>query len=84
MLNVRICVGTYCYIAGSAELARLKDNLPEEIKDKVSFIGSACLGCDEDSGNAKPPYAKVGEVLIEECTEEKLFDEIYSQLGIER
>jgi hypothetical protein len=35
-------------------------------------------------GVAKPPYAKVGDVLIQECTEEKLLDEIYRQLGMER
>jgi NADH:ubiquinone oxidoreductase subunit E len=84
MLNVRICVGTYCYITGGEELAKMKKNLPEDIKDKVEMIGSACLGCHDMEGVAKPPYAKVGDVLIQECTEEKLLDEIYCQLGIER
>ncbi|HBN06957.1 MAG TPA: hypothetical protein DD434_14410 [Bacteroidales bacterium] len=84
MLNVRICVGTYCYITGSSDLIKLKDRLPEEIKDKVSFIGSACLGCDESEESPNPPYAKVGDVLIKQCNEEKLLNEIYSQLGLER
>jgi chaperonin cofactor prefoldin len=60
------------------------DRLPEEIKDKVSFIGSACLGCDESDESPNPPYAKVGDVLIKQCNEEKLLNEIYSQLGLER
>lgn len=84
MLNIRICVGTYCYITGGSDLVKVKDHLPEEIKEKVTFIGSACLGCEEDKQTAKPPYAKVGDVMVEECTPEKLIDEIYSQLGIER
>lgn len=46
--------------------------------------GSACLGCHENEGSAKPPYAKVGDVMLEECTEDKLLDEIYKQLGMER
>ena len=62
----------------------MKKNLPEDIKDKVEMIGSACLGCHDMEGVAKPPYAKVGDVLIQECTEEKLLDEIYRQLGMER
>lgn len=84
MLNIRVCVGTYCYIAGGSDLIKIKDQLPEEIKDKVVFVGSACLGCDDEKEISKPPYAKVGDVLIKECTEDKLLDEIYSQLGIER
>jgi len=84
MLNIRICVGTYCYITGGSDLVKVKEHLPEEIKEKVTFIGSACLGCDEDKETSRPPYAKVGDVMISACTEEKLLDEIYSQLGIER
>ena len=84
MLNIRICVGTYCYITGGSDLIKIKDNLPEAIKDKVVFVGSACLGCDDEKETSKPPYAKVGDVLITECTEDKLLNEIYSQLGIER
>ena len=84
MLNIRVCVGTYCYIAGASDLIKIKDQLPEEIKDKVVFVGSACLGCDDEKEISKPPYAKVGDDLIKECTEDKLLDEIYSQLGIER
>ena len=48
MLNVRICVGTYCYITGGQELAKLKKNLPEDLVNKVEIIGSACLGCHEN------------------------------------
>ena len=55
MLNVRICVGTYCYITGGQELAKLKKNLPEDLVNKVEIIGSACLGCHENEGSAKPP-----------------------------
>ena len=84
MLNVRICVGTSCYITGGQELAKLKKNLPEDLVNKVEIIGSACLGCHENEGSAKPPYAKVGDVMLEECTEDKLLDEIYKQLGMER
>jgi NADH:ubiquinone oxidoreductase subunit E len=84
MITVRICVGTYCYIAGGEQLAKYKFYVPDEIKDKVKFLGSACLGCSRDEASAKPPYAKVGDVLISECTEDKLLDEIYKQLGIER
>ena len=41
----------------------LEGLLPEEIKDKVVFVGSACLGCDDEKETSKPPYAKVGDEI---------------------
>lgn len=65
-------------------MAKMKRNLPDELKDKVEIIGSACLGCHEHRGETKPPYVKVENIVIEECTEDKLLNEIYRQLGLER
>ncbi|MBR1625827.1 MAG: hypothetical protein IJ681_01645 [Bacteroidales bacterium] len=80
MVTVRVCVGTYCYLQGGQQLAQWKNYIPKTLMDKVTFVGSSCLGCKED--NAKPPYAKVGEVLIERATPEKIIAEIETQLEL--
>lgn len=82
MVTVRVCVGTYCYLQGGEQLAKWKYYVPEDLKDKVTFLGSSCLGCNADV--AKPPYVKVGDTLLSEATPEKVISEIYKQLGIKK
>jgi hypothetical protein len=69
---------------GRTGIGKIEEEFARRHQKQVEIIGSACLGCHENEGVAKPPYAKVGDVLLEECTEDKLLDEIYRQLGIER
>ncbi len=78
MVTVRICVGTYCYLMGGSQLAQWKNYIPQNLHDKITVLSSSCLGCKED--NAKPPYAKVGEVIIEKATPEKIVEEIEKQI----
>ncbi len=79
MITVRICVGTYCYLQGGQQLAQWKNYIPTRLMDKVTFVGASCLDCKEDE--AKPPYAKVGTVLIKQATPEKIIEEIERQLS---
>lgn len=79
MITVRVCVGTYCYMQGGHQLAQWKNYIPNTLMNKVTFVGSSCLGCHDE--NAKPPYVKVGEVVIENATPEKVIEEIERQLG---
>ena len=78
MVTVKVCVGTYCYLQGGKQLAQWRNYVPSHLQDKVTFLGSACLGCKEDT--AKPPYVKVGNVVIERATAEKVVEEIEKQL----
>jgi len=81
-IKVKICVGTYSYVMGGAELINLKDELPSDLEKKVSIEGAIELkGCDEQS-NAKPPFAEVNGRIIEKATKEKLISEIYKELSI--
>ncbi|MGP1515656.1 MAG: NAD(P)H-dependent oxidoreductase subunit E [Bacteroidales bacterium] len=78
MVTVRVCVGTYCYLQGGQQLAQWKNYIPTSLMDKVTFVGSSCLGCKEN--NTKPPYVMIGEVVIEKATPEKVIEEIEKQL----
>lgn len=78
MLTVKICVGNHCYLAAGSQLALWKNQIPQHLKDKVTILNVSCLGCHETE--AKPPYAKVGEVVIEKATIEKVLEEIERQL----
>ncbi|MBQ6754846.1 MAG: hypothetical protein VZQ58_02960 [Bacteroidales bacterium] len=80
MVTVRICVGTYCYLTGGSQLAQWKNYIPQNLQDKVIVLSSSCLDCNED--NAKPPYVKVGKVLIEQATPEKIVEEIERQITV--
>jgi len=81
-IKVKICVGTYSYVMGGAELVNLKDELPSDLEKWVSVEGAIELkGCDEKS-EAKPPFAEINGRIIEKATKEKLISEIYKELSI--
>ena len=53
-IEVKICMGTMCYVMGGAELKAAIDSLPQE-KIQVSY--SPCLGMCNDGG--EPPYVQI-------------------------
>ena len=71
-LNVKICVGTYCYVMGGSKLNNLKSQLPDDLKEKVYVEASVCLGCDKMTSDPKPPYAEVNGKLIEKANLDKI------------
>jgi NADH:ubiquinone oxidoreductase subunit E len=71
-LDVKICVGTYCYVMGGSKLNNLKSQLPDDLKDEVYVEASVCLGCDRITTDPKPPYAEVNGKLIEKANLEKI------------
>jgi len=77
---VKICVGTYSYIMGGSDLIKLKDELPENLKGKVTFKGTTEIkGCDENSGT-KPPFAEVNGKVIEKANKQKIITAIEQAL----
>ena len=79
-VKVKICVGTYSYIMGGSDLIKIKDELPESLRGKVSFEGATEIkGCDENSG-AKPPFAEVNGKIIEKANKQKIITAIEQEL----
>ena len=61
-IELKICVGTMCYVMGGAELRDTLENLPNEIKQHLDVSFSTCLGyCDKMKD---PPYVELNGRMI--------------------
>ncbi len=81
-VDVKVCMGTTCFVMGSSNLQRLTDLVPRKFKDKAEVSGMACLGLCSSSGEySKAPYVKVNDVIVQEATVEKVVEEIERQLN---
>jgi len=80
-VEVKLCLGTTCFVMGSSKLQELIDIIPEKFGDKVSVSGSACLElCSSSTEYSKAPYVKVDDDVVEEATVEKVLEVIEGKL----
>ena len=80
-ISVKVCLGTTCFVMGSANLQELIDIVPQKYGDKVDVSGVPCLGlCSADWEFSKAPYVKVDDEIISEATGEKVIDAIDKKL----
>jgi NADH:ubiquinone oxidoreductase subunit E len=83
-VSVKVCLGTTCFVMGSANLQELIDIIPERYGDKVDISGLPCLGlCSTDWEFSKAPYVKVDNEVIKEATVEKVLSAIEAKLNKE-
>lgn len=61
-IEVKICMGTMCYVMGGAELKSIVASLPKEIKEAVNISYSPCLETCNNAG--EPPYIQVNGRII--------------------
>lgn len=81
-ISVKVCLGTTCFVMGSANLQELIDIVPEKYGDKVDVSGVPCLGlCSTDWEFSKAPYVKVDNDVIKEATVEKVISAIDQKLA---
>ncbi len=56
-INLKICMGTMCYVLGGAELKEAIEDLSEDIRDYLNISYSPCLGyCEEKQ---EPPFIEL-------------------------
>lgn len=68
-IEIKICVGTLCYIMGNAELQLLQEKLPQQFRDKVRISTSTCLNHCYKLKEHKPPFIEInGEVVSQAST----------------
>ena len=80
-VNVKVCLGTTCFVMGSSNLQELIDLVPKKYGDKVEVTGVPCLGlCSIDWEFSKAPYVKVNDEVIKEATVEKVLAAIDREL----
>lgn len=76
-IEVKICMGTTCFVMGSSSLQELIETLPAKFGQKVTVEGITCLGlCNVDWEYSKAPYVKVDDEVISEATVEKVIDAV--------
>ena len=80
-LEVRICIGTTCYMMGASKLVDIANRFPASWKDRVDVRGATCLDlCDAD-GICNAPFAKVGERVIAHATPDGVIAAVAEALG---
>lgn len=80
-IEVKVCLGTTCFVMGSSNLQGLTELIPEKYGEEVTITGSPCLGmCSSSMEYSKAPYVKVADVIVQDATVEKVVDEIERQL----
>lgn len=81
-INVKVCLGTTCFVMGSSNLQELIETVPAKYGDRVDVSGVPCLGlCSIDWEYSRAPYVKVDEEVIYEATVEKVLTAIEKKLG---
>ena len=81
-VSVKVCLGTTCFVMGSANLQELIEIGPQKYGDKVDVSGVPCLGlCATDWEFSKAPYVKVDNEVIKEATVEKVLAAVDAKLG---
>ena len=80
-IDVKVCLGTTCFVMGASNLQELMDSVPKKYGDKVEVTGVPCLGlCSIDWKFSKAPYVKVDDDVIKEATIDKVFEVIDKKL----
>lgn len=80
-VNVKVCMGTTCFVMGSSNLQELLELVPKKYGDDVEVASSPCLGlCSIDWEFSKAPYVKVNGEVIKEATVEKVLAAIDKEL----
>ena len=81
-IEVKVCLGTTCFVMGGSNLQELNDIIPEKYGDKVEVSAANCLGlCSINWEYSKAPYVKVDEEVVTEATVEKVLEVIDRKLG---
>lgn len=83
-IDVKVCLGTTCFVMGSSNLQELIETVPSKYGDKVEVLGVPCLGlCSIDWEYSRAPYVKVDDDVVYEATVEKVLSAIERKLGNE-
>ncbi len=80
-IEVKVCLGTTCFVMGSANLQELTEIIPSRYGDRVDVTGSPCLGlCSSNWEYSKAPYVKVDNEVVSEATVEKVLLKLEERL----
>jgi NADH:ubiquinone oxidoreductase subunit E len=75
-IEIKLCIGTLCYIMGGAELQLLKEDLPPEFVDRVRIITSTCLNHCYKHKDKRPPFVEIDGDLLSEANTIKIINHL--------
>ena len=82
-IEVKVCMGTTCFVMGGSNLQELNNIIPQKYGDKVVVNGNNCLGlCSINWENSKAPYVKVDDEVVSSATVEKVIAAIDKKLQL--
>jgi len=71
-VNVRICVGTACFVQGGSDLLLYNEFLDPIVLANCEIEGVSCLGkCKDATSKEGAPFVQIGSVIHGDMTEEK-------------
>lgn len=77
MIEIKICLGTTCFIMGSSDIAeQIEETFDKETLSNIKIRFSHCLGECSNGKHGKAPYVLVGDTLIEQANLEKIKKEL--------
>jgi len=71
-LNVRVCLGTTCYVMGASEILGVLESLPAELKDRFEVAGANCLNLCQGGAYGRAPFVMIDDEVLAEATPETL------------
>jgi len=78
-INIKICMGTMCYMMGGADLRAVIEGLPDDIRQHIEISYSPCLGLCDTEGES--PYIKLNERVIPHVSKSGLINIIKEELN---
>ena len=76
-INLKICVGTMCYVMGGAELKDAVETLPSEMLEYLNITYSPCLGCGD---GLRPPFIEINGKKIAGVSKNNLIQIVIEEI----
>ncbi len=80
-VEVKICMGTTCFIMCNSDLQDIEYEINHEILPYVDIKGSSCLGYCKDAQFHRIPCATIDGKLIENINKNELLRQIEKAVG---
>lgn len=81
-IKVEVCLGTTCFVLGSAELAEMEYLLPDELKHRVEVVACPCLEACNNRNYGNAPFVRIdNDQMIDNATVERVTEVLWSIVG---
>lgn len=80
-IELKICIGTTCYMLGSSKLMNLETELPPAWLDRVNISASTCLNLCEANNVCNAPFITIDGDVMAHASVGKIVAELAKRLG---